>query len=211
MNNILLVGAGGHCVSVLDTIQSLNMFNEIAIIDIPDRIGDFVNNIRIIASDESLADLFSEYKYAFLSMGDVVPNNIKNNLYLELKNIGYTIPIIKDPSSIVSSSAKISEGCFIGKNAIVNANANIDICTIINTSAIVEHDVQIGRFCHLSPGAIALGHVVIEEYSKIGSNSVINPNLSIGNNSIIGSGSVVTKAISSNSVAYGNPCKEVTK
>lgn len=43
---------------------------------------------------------------------------------------------------------------------------------------------------------------------------VINPGVTIGEGSVIGSGSVVTKSISKNVIALGNPCRvhrEITK
>ena len=41
----------------------------------------------------------------------------------------------------------------------------------------------------------------------IGANCVILPGVSIGDGSIIGAGSVVTKDISPNVIAVGNPCR----
>jgi len=41
----------------------------------------------------------------------------------------------------------------------------------------------------------------------IGGSVVINPGVTIGNRVVIGSGSVVTKDISDNVIAAGNPCR----
>ena len=43
----------------------------------------------------------------------------------------------------------------------------------------------------------------------IGGNVVVLPGVKIGNNCVIGAGSVVTKDISDNSIAVGNPCKVI--
>lgn len=43
----------------------------------------------------------------------------------------------------------------------------------------------------------------------IGANCVILPGVEIGDNTIIGAGSIVTKSISSDSIAVGNPCKVI--
>lgn len=43
----------------------------------------------------------------------------------------------------------------------------------------------------------------------IGMNAVILPGVKIGDNVVIGAGSIVTNDIKSNSVAVGNPCKEI--
>lgn len=53
--------------------------------------------------------------------------------------------------------------------------------------------------------------IVIGNNVWIGANVVINPGVIIGDNSVIGSGSVVTKNISSDSVAVGNPCKVIRR
>lgn len=43
----------------------------------------------------------------------------------------------------------------------------------------------------------------------IGGNAVFMPGVSVGDNTVIGAGSVVTKAIPSNVVAFGNPCRVI--
>jgi len=53
--------------------------------------------------------------------------------------------------------------------------------------------------------------VTIGDNVWIGGNVVINPNVNIGKNTVIGSGSVVTKDISDNVIAVGNPCKVLRK
>lgn len=53
--------------------------------------------------------------------------------------------------------------------------------------------------------------IVIGNNVWIGANVVINPGVIIGDNSVIGSGSVVTKNISSDSVAVGNPCNVIRR
>jgi acetyltransferase-like isoleucine patch superfamily enzyme len=49
--------------------------------------------------------------------------------------------------------------------------------------------------------------IIIGNNVWIGSNAIILPEVEIGKNVIIGAGSVVTKSISSNCIAVGNPCK----
>lgn len=43
----------------------------------------------------------------------------------------------------------------------------------------------------------------------LGGNVVVNPGVHVGNNVVIGSGSVVTKDITDNVIAVGNPCKVI--
>lgn len=53
--------------------------------------------------------------------------------------------------------------------------------------------------------------VTIEDNCWIGSNVTILPGVTIGSGCVIGAGSVVTKSISENSLAVGNPAREIRK
>ena len=53
--------------------------------------------------------------------------------------------------------------------------------------------------------------VTIEDNVWIGGNSTILPGVTIGHGSVIGAGSVVVKSIPPDTVAAGNPCKEIKK
>lgn len=50
---------------------------------------------------------------------------LRQKLYKFVKEIGYTIPVITEQSSIISSTAVIGEGTFIGKGAVVNEEAGL--------------------------------------------------------------------------------------
>lgn len=209
---ILLIGGGGHCKSVLDTILKLNKYKKIGIVDKKENIGKNIMGTPIVGCDDDLPSLIREgYKYAFITIGSIGNPFLRIKLFDLLIKIGYEIPIIIDPSATVSQFSEIEEGVFIGKNSIVNAETFIEKAAIINSGSIIEHECKIGKFSHIAPGAVLGGSVTINQNAHIGSNSVIKQGLIIGENSIIGMGSVVLKNINSNSMAYGNPCREVKK
>lgn len=210
MDNLILVGGGGHCKSVLDSIKTSMNFNVVGIIDIKDNVGSFIDDIEIIGTDEDYNKFYSSgINYAFITIGSMKSTVIREQIYSELNSIGFKFPTIIDTSAIVSINAQIGHGTFIGKGAIINSNSKIGQNCIINSGAIVEHDCSIGNFTHLAPGATLSGAVKIGNSSLIGTNSTVIQGVKIGSKTIIGAGSVVLKNISSNSIAYGNPCREV--
>ena len=207
---ILLIGGGGHCKSVLDTLLLLNEYNEIAIVDLFENIGKSIMEIPIIGSDTDLAYLFKDgYEFAFITMGSIGNPKLRIKLYDEISLIGFKIPNIIDISANVSNFTELGKGIFIGKKSIVNAGAIVGNGAIINTGSIIEHDCKIGEFVHIAPGAILGGAVEIGKNSHVGSGAIIKQQIKIGYNSIIGMGSIVTKIIGNNKKAYGNPCREV--
>lgn len=211
-SKILLVGGGGHCKSVIDTIHSSNSYDEIEVIDLKEKIGSKILSSPIIGEDKDLEELFKKgYKNAFISLGSVGNPSLRIKLQKKIKSIGYKIPTIIDKSSIVSKTSQIGEGVFIGKNVVINVDAVIGDGAIINTGSLVEHECIVGDFVHLAPGSLLSGKVKVGNNTHIGAGSVVRQNINIGENSLIGMGSIVLKDIKSNTLAYGNPCREVDK
>lgn len=210
MEDLILIGGGGHCRSVIDSIKSTNKFNIVGILDIKDNIGKYVDEVEIIGCDEDINLIHKRgIKNAFITIGSIGNTYIRENLYKKIRFIGFNFPIIKDSSAIVSSNSFIGEGTFIGKGSIINSGTYIGKNCIINTGSILEHNCNIGDFVHISPGSVLSGDVKIGDKTHIGVNSTIIQGINIGKNCIIGGGSVVVKNIDENVKAYGNPCKGV--
>jgi len=208
MGKIILVGGGGHCKSIIDSINGLKQFEIVGIIDKKHKecLG---SDIDIVGSDENLNSLYKYgIKNAFIAVGSIGNPSIRIKLYNLLKDIGYSFPIIIDKTAIVSSSAMIEEGVFVGKGAIINTNAVIKKQCIINSGAIVEHDCKINEFVHLAPGATLSGGVYIGKRTHIGTNSTIIQNINVGNDVIVGAGSVIVKNVKDGTKVYGNPARE---
>jgi sugar O-acyltransferase (sialic acid O-acetyltransferase NeuD family) len=209
-DKLLLIGGGGHCKSVLDCLLKTNQYAEIGIIDKNENIGKIILGIPIIGCDDNLIELYeSGYNCAFITLGSIGKASFRIKLFSLIEKIGFIIPNIIDSSAIISEHVNMKNGIFIGKNAVVNADAFIGKGSIINTSTIIEHDCVIGEFAHISPGAVLCGEVQIGANSHIGANSVIKQCVIIGENTTIGMGSVVLHDIAGSMLAYGNPCKEV--
>lgn len=205
--NLLLIGRGGHCSSVLDSVLSLGDYGKIGIID---EKGDSLFSVPVIGTDEDLERLYSEgFKNAFIIVGSVGDTSVRKKIYKRLKEIGFEIETIIDPSALIAVGCEIGEGTFVGKNAVVNSGTKTDECTIINTGSIVEHDCFIGAFSHISPGAVICGNVCVKDNTHIGAGSVVRQGINIGADCLIGAGSVVVKDIPDGKKAFGNPCRVI--
>ena len=203
---LLLIGGGGHCHSVLDSVLRTGKYAEIGIID--KDIRSACLGITVIGRDEDLPKLLKEgWSDAFVTVGSIGDTALRRRLYAMIKVLGFTIPMVIDPSAELAKDVQLSRGTFVGKHAVINSGTVIGECAIINTGAIVEHDCIIGKFSHVSPGAVLCGQVVVGNDSHVGAGSVVRQGIEIGERSIVGAGSVVVKKIPGEVVAYGNPCK----
>lgn len=210
MDKLILLGCGGHALAVIDSINRMNEFDVMGILDVPINVDKTVLGVKVIGTDDLLAKVFaSGVKKAFICVGSVGNYSLRQKLYNKIRNIGFELPNIIDPSAIVSDNAMLGKGIYIGKGSIINASAKIGDLAIINTGSIIEHNVEIGEFSHVAPGAIVCGNVKMGDYTHIGAGATVIQGRTIGNNTIIGAGSVVVKDIDANSKAYGAPCRIV--
>lgn len=205
--NLLLIGGGGHCSSVLSSVLANNYYDEVGIIDFT---NTPVMGISVVGRDEDLPNLKkSGWTDAFITVGSIGNTGLRRRLYQMIKELGFIVPVITDPSAVVAQDVKIGEGCFVGKGVILNSGTEIGECAIINTGAVIEHDCKIGAFAHISPGTVLCGRVKVGNDSHVGAGSVVRQQITIGNETLIGMGSVVVQNIPDQVKAFGNPCKVV--
>lgn len=204
--NLILVGGGGHCKSVLDTVIRLKKYDNIHILDPSIDPGKkLLNCATVIGGDELLISLYEEgERQAFVSVGSIKSSWVRNKLYDSIVDIGFSIPNIIDPSAVISPSVSLGLeqddeykgiGIFVGKGVIVNADVSIKRCAIINTSAVIEHECQIGAFTHISVNATLCGQVIVGDHSFIGAGSTVIQGIEIGNNVTIGAGSLILRDV----------------
>ena len=189
MNDIILIGGGGHCRSAIDVIEAENRFRIVGIVDKKEKIGDLVLGYPVIASDDQLGDLHVTVANAFVAVGHIASNEARKRLYLTIKQLGFSIPTIISPLAYVSKYASIGEGTIVMHQALVNANARVGRNCIINTKALIEHDAVVEDNCHISTGAIVNGGVYVKEDTFFGSNATSKQSIVISG--FIKAGSIV--------------------
>ena len=196
MENIILLGAGGHAHSVVDTIEQGCKYNIVGFLDTEEMQGKYYRDYPVLDTDEAIKRYYDEgIRNAFITIGFMGHGDTRNRLYNQLKNIGYTVPNIIDNTAVVSKNAVLGDGIFIGKNVIINANARIGSMCIINTGAVVEHDCVIGEFSHIAVGSVLCGGVSVGSRTLIGANATVIQERTIGLGCIIGAGVTINRDV----------------
>lgn len=204
MSKLVLIGGGGHCESVLDAALRSERFNEIVITDPVIMAGTNILGCKVAGTDEMLPDLYKEgFTQAFVTVGSIQSYAVRNKLVQLVKQIGFTFPVIADPSAVISKFANIGEGTFIGKNAVVNAGTIVGEHCIINTGAILEHDCTVGNFCHVSVGSILCGGVTLGNGVFVGAGSTVIQMVNIARDAMIGAHSTVLTDVGEKMKANG--------
>lgn len=203
-NSIVLIGGGGHCKSVLDSALTLNKYSNIYITDPSLKEGSEILGCKVVGTDAALPRLYDEgVKQAFITIGSIKSVKKRIDAYKRAKEIGFEFPNIIDPSAVVSDTAIISDGVYIGKGTIINSEAKIGAMSIINTGAVIEHECIIGEFVHVAVGTVLCGNCEVGNNSFIGANATVIQGTTIGKDSIIGAGSVVVSDVPGNEHVVG--------
>ena len=190
MKEIILIGGGGHCKSVIDVIELEGQFLIGGIVDRSEFLGTDVLGYPVIGSDSDLKNLVKIYTYALVTVGHIRSSEARIKLFDIAKKAGFSLPRIISPRAYVSNHAFIGDGTVVMHDAFINAGASVGDNCIINSKALIEHDCKISNHCHISTNAIINGSVTIEEGCFIGSGAVTNNSITIKKNSFIKAGSI---------------------
>lgn len=209
MENIVLVGAGGHAKSVIDTIEKEEKYHIIGFLDPNDHA--FYKDYKVIGKDTDARSIFNQgVKNAFITIGFMGHSTLRMKLFNSMKSIGFSFPNIIDRTAVIANDVCMGEGNFVGKRAVINANSQIGIMNIINTGAVIEHDCIIEKNVHMAVGAVACGNVTIHADCFIGANATIIQGVQVDKACIIGAGAVVINDVNCNSTMVGIPAANIT-
>ena len=200
MEDIVIIGFGGHAKVVTDSIEQANQYNIVGYTDTHERFCGY----KYIGTDDILRELYQGgVRKAVVGLGYLGESHKRDDIVSFAKDIGYGFPAIIDPTAIISRGVVIEEGAYISKNVVINAGSKIGKYGIINTGSIIEHDNKIGDYTHVSVGVILCGEVSIGHHSMIGAGTTVIQGRAIGSECIVGANSTVLSDVADNERAYG--------
>ena len=203
MSNLILVGGGGHCKSVLEAAESAG-YSILGVLDMPDEVGKAILSTKVIGTDDDIPAYVDKAEFV-ITVGFIKNPDIRIKLYNWIKEAGGKLATIVASTAYVSKYAEIGEGTVVLHQAFVNAGAKVGKNVILNTATNIEHDAVIGDHCHISTGTMVNGECKVGERCFIGSQSVLANCISVGDNIIVGAGSFVRKNITEKGIYSGNP------
>lgn len=202
-NNLILIGGGGHCKSVIDVAESAG-YNILGVLDMPEDVCKSILDYRVIGTDDDIPRYVGKAEF-LITVGFIKNPSIRVRIYNKVKEAGGKFATIVASTAYVSRYATLGEGTIVMHQAMVNAGACVGVNCIINTFCNIEHDVVIGDQCHISTGTMVNGDCKVGDRVFIGSQSVLANGITIGDDIIVGAGSFVRKNIFERGIYSGNP------
>ncbi len=201
---MLVAGAGGFSIQLLDVLQQIDTKMPIAFYDNVNKTFEkLFNKYHVLSTDDEVIDRFKRDNSFCLGVGEP---KTRNFFYEKMQSLGGVCKTIISPFAHIGiHDVRIGIGSTILTNSILESTVSVGIGSLINLNVTVTHNCVIGNFCELSPGVHISGNCNIGDNCFIGTGAVILPKINIGKNVIIGAGAVVTKNIPDNSIVKGIP------
>lgn len=190
---LILVGGGGHCRSVIDAAESAG-FGIKGVLDRPELIGTKILSTEVVGDDDSIPEFVDSAEF-IVTVGVINDFTLRVRLHELVKEAGGELGTVVASTARVSPYAQVGAGTVVLHHASVNACAKIGVGCIINTAANVDHDAEVGDYTHVSTGAMVNGGVEIGKRCFIGSGAVIAQGVKICDDAIIPAAAVVLRDV----------------
>ena len=216
MKKLIILGTGGNCIDILDTVNEINEHSGQTIYecigfldDNQDCWGKVHYGIKVLGPLNSA----SNYTDCLLVNGIGSPFNFwkKKDIISSTRAPLEQFATIVHPSASVSKMAELGHGTVVLQNVTIASNVNIGNHVIILPNTVISHDDSIGDYTVVTGGVSISGGVTIGNSCYLGTNSAIIGNVVVGDYCLVGMGSVVINRIEENSVVIGNPAKFLRK
>lgn len=201
--NLILLGGGGHCKSVIEVAESAG-YTILGIFDRLEEVGKPILDYKVIGVDDDIPQYIDKAEF-LITVGFIKSPVPRIKLYNMVKEAGGKLATIIASTAYVSRYAILGEGTVVMHHAFVNSGAHIGNNVILNTFSNIEHGAVVGDQCHISTGTMINGDCKVGQKVFIGSQSVLANGITIGDDIIVGAGSVVRKPISVKGIYAGNP------
>ena len=97
MDEIILIGAGGHARSCIDVVEMSDMFKIAGLVEKNDRDNKENLGYPVIGVDKDLPNLRKKYSFSLITIGQIKFPTARIRLFSLLKELDYHLPTIISP------------------------------------------------------------------------------------------------------------------
>lgn len=212
MKKIVILGTGGNCIDILDTLLDINDSRGEVVYECVGFLDDNIekwnhtfHGIKVLGPLQKANELI-DCSFVF-GIGSV--NNFwkRKDIFGELGIADNRFETIVHPTSSISRFAVIGSGTVVFQNVTITSNVRVGRNVYILPNSVISHDDLIGDFTCVAGSVCISGGVNVGQSCYLGAGSVIRDGIKIGDSCLIGMGSVVLEDVMDNSVVVGNPAK----
>ena len=209
---IVILGAGGNSLGIIDAIAELNAIRptyriEGILDDIPANQGRVLLGAKVVGTIEEAPKLKGcRFVNGISSVASFrkIPEVIRRSAVALDR-----FETIVHPRATLAASARVGRGTAILAGSVICPEAEVGNHVIVLQNTTVNHHTKVGDFTTLSAGITILGFIEIGRNAFIGGGATLAPNVKIGEGTLVGAGSVVIRDLAAGRVYAGNPAREI--
>jgi sugar O-acyltransferase (sialic acid O-acetyltransferase NeuD family) len=208
MNDLVIVGAGGHGKVVLDVVLAERRYRPVGFVDADPKLTDaYVGGLPVVGSVNSLPRLRQQrVRHAIVAIGD---NRTRLRYASLLREQGFELVGAVHPTASVSPTAAVGENVVVCPQAAVVCEARLGLAAIVNTGAVVDRECVIGDGAHVCPGAVLAGRVRVGRGAFVGIGAQVIQCRSIGRFAVVGAGAAVIDDVPDFTTVVGVPARAI--
>ena len=203
---MLIVGAKGHAVEVLQCLTDTEQEGVVFFDDITPSLADSVlGRFPLLRSAAEAQSYLINTDFRFV-LGLGGPDQ-RRRLAAQCQKWGGQLTSVIASTAVVSPFSMVGSGVNIMHHTLVAPTGRLGDGVLLNTGAAVHHDSIVGDYCEISPGVRVLGHCQLGYRCRVGAMAVILPGVIVGDGAIIGAGAVVTHSVAAGTTVVGVPAR----
>lgn len=210
MENILIIGSGGHAKVIIDIVEKEGSYNIVGLLNKQANGNEKILGYDLLGKEEDLPKFAKIHAIQgiIIAVGD---NYTRAKVVSRTKETCPELSFFSaiHPKATIAPDVSIGQGTVIMAGVSVNVTSSIGEFCILNTNSSLDHDSQMGNFSSLAPGVTVGGECQINEFSAINIGATLIPRITIGKHSVVGAGALVNKPVGSFEVVYGSPAIKI--
>lgn len=139
------------------------------------------------------SDFLPEEHMMIVAVGYTDLNSIRAHKCLMAKQKGYKLFSHVCAGTILPSSVRLGENCFIADGVSLQPFVSIGDNSFVFGGAAIGHHAKIGCNCWITSGTVVGGNAAVGDNAFLGLNSTIVDGVTIGRENFVGAGAVVNR------------------
>ena len=208
MEDVVIIGAGGHGKVVLDILLAGGKYRAAGFVDNnPSLLDSYVCGLPVLGPINALPRLRRQrIRHAIVAIGDN-RQRLAHGAIVEAE--GFQLVSAVHPAAYVSPRATVGRGVVIAPGARVIVESNVGDLAVVNTGAVVDHECDIGPGAHVCPGALLAGRVRVGRGAFIGIGAKVIQCRTVGDFAVVGAGAAVIHDVPADATVVGVPARQI--